>query len=81
MDLPRVAPRAGCMFRESSFPEGMVFSAPICTVHRDPEIWGSNAEVFRPERWCGLDQARAREILHPFSLNPWSAELRDLPHV
>ena len=44
------------------FAEGTVLSAPTCTAHRDSEVWGNDAEAFRPERWCELDQARIQGI-------------------
>jgi hypothetical protein len=69
--------RVGYTFRESSFPEGTVLSVPIYTIHRDPEIWGADAEAFRPERWFELDQARIQEIFYPFSHGPRSVELHN----
>lgn len=32
-------------------PEGTIFSTSVYALHRDPNIWGSDATVFRPERW------------------------------
>jgi benzoate 4-monooxygenase len=75
--LPRVAPEGGLYVSGKFFSEGTVLSIPICTIHRDPEIWGNDAEAFRPERWFELDQARIQEIFYPFSHGPRSVELRN----
>ncbi|KAJ7800982.1 cytochrome P450, partial [Mycena olivaceomarginata] len=33
------------------FPAGSVVGVPSYTIHRDPEIWGIDPDVYRPERW------------------------------
>ncbi|KAB8106510.1 hypothetical protein EE612_040883 [Oryza sativa] len=32
-------------------PEGTVLSIPIATIHRDKEVWGEDADIFKPERF------------------------------
>ena len=45
-------------------------SVPIYTIHRDQDIWGDDAEAFRPERWFELDWAWIQEMFYPFSHGP-----------
>lgn len=32
-------------------PRGTLLAIPVNVVQTDPEIWGSDAHIFRPERW------------------------------
>ena len=64
------------------FPPGTVLSVPSYTIHRDPTVWGSDAEAFRPERWFkrgdaikeGLDEGEDTglmgKVFNPFSYGP-----------
>ncbi|KXN87780.1 Benzoate 4-monooxygenase [Leucoagaricus sp. SymC.cos] len=38
--------------------------------HRDPEIWGDDCEVYRPERWFERDQAAMHRAFDPYSVGP-----------
>lgn len=60
------------------FPEGTVLSVPSYTIHRDPEIWGNDVEVFRPERWFEQDQAGIQKTFNPFSYGPRSVRRPNL---
>lgn len=51
MALPRVVPAGGMTIGKDFIPAGTIVGANAWVVHRDPEIWGSDAEAFRPERW------------------------------
>ena len=77
LGLPRDTPEGGLYVLGKYFPEGTVLSVPIYTIHLDPEIWGPDAEEFRPERWFELDQSRIPEIFYPFSHGPRSVEIRN----
>ena len=72
--LPRVIPEGGLYVLGKFFPEGTVLSVPSYTIHRDPEIWGSDVEAFRPERWFERDQAGIQKTFNPFSYGPRSAQ-------
>ena len=51
----------------------MLYIPQYC-VHRDPDTWGPDAHVFRPERW--LDEAYM-SALHPYAFHPFSKGPRD----
>ena len=74
MGLPRVVPEGGLHVSGKFFPEGTVLSVPSYTIHRDPEIWGDDVEVFRPERWFERDQAEIQKMFDPFSYGPRSVQ-------
>jgi len=50
--LPRVVPPGpGVEIAGHHFPQGTVLSVPAYTMHHSKEIWGKDADEFRPERW------------------------------
>jgi len=50
--LPRVVPPGpGVSLAGHHFPQGTVLSVPAYTIHHSKEIWGDDADEFRPERW------------------------------
>jgi benzoate 4-monooxygenase len=50
--LPRtVPPGPGVDLAGHHFPQGVVLSVPAYTMHHSKEIWGPDADEFRPERW------------------------------
>ncbi|KAJ7358158.1 cytochrome P450 [Mycena albidolilacea] len=49
--------RNGKSYDSISVPKGTLIQIPISAVHRDKEIWGADADVFRPERWDATSEA------------------------
>ena len=50
--LPRlVPPGPGVEIAGHHFAQGTVLSVPAYTMHHSKEIWGKDADEFRPERW------------------------------
>ncbi|KAL4935106.1 hypothetical protein BDV06DRAFT_217668 [Aspergillus oleicola] len=49
--IPRDVPPGGIMVCDTFIPEGTVVGCNAWTVHRDRNIFGSDAEEFVPERW------------------------------
>ena len=50
--LPRLVPVGdGVDLAGHHFPQGVVLSVPAYVMHHSKEIWGADADEFRPERW------------------------------
>ena len=47
MGLPRVVPAGGLIAAGRFFPQGSILSVPSFTIHRDRDVWGDDADVFR----------------------------------
>jgi benzoate 4-monooxygenase len=69
--LPRQIPydSQGVTLRGYYFPPGTVLSVPTWTIHHSKEIWGPDADEFRPERWENTT-ARQKNAFIPFSYGP-----------
>ena len=65
MMLPRCAPAGGMWLKETWIPGRAEVAANPYVVHRDVNIFGSDAATFRPERWLG-DSEPVR-LMHKFS--------------
>lgn len=70
--LPRQVPpdrKEGVHFKGHYFPPGTVLSVPTYSIHHSKEIWGPDADEFKPERWENLT-ARQKNAFIPFSYGP-----------
>lgn len=69
--LPRQVPpdSQGVHLLGRYYPPGTVLSVPTYSIHHSREIWGPDADEFRPERWDGAT-ARQRNAFIPFSFGP-----------
>lgn len=64
-------PTGGLIIADHAFPAGTVLSVPSFTIHRDPGVWGTDVEAFRPERWFEEDKKDAiQRTFNPFSVGP-----------
>lgn len=73
--LPRLMPQGGVTIDGKHFPEGSVLSVPTYTIHRDPTVWGKDAEEYRPERWLDAEgkatsKSDLEKSFNPFSTGP-----------
>ena len=60
MSLSRTVGSSGIHLHGYYLPPGTNVGCNPTSLHRNPEIFGDDAEVFNPERW--LDETRAREM-------------------
>ncbi|KAJ9640971.1 hypothetical protein H2199_005639 [Coniosporium tulheliwenetii] len=58
--LPRVVPKEGVTVADRHFKEGVILSVNPWVIHRDPSLFGSDANDFNPDRW--MDVERAKEM-------------------
>jgi benzoate 4-monooxygenase len=80
--LPRQIPPGspGVTIHDHFFPAGTVLSVPTYTLHHSTEIWGPDAEEFRPERWNGMTQQQ-KDAFIPFSHGPRSCVGRNVAEM
>ncbi|KAI8634371.1 cytochrome P450 [Xylariaceae sp. FL1651] len=80
--LPRQIPAdaPGIHLQGHYFPPGTVLSVPTYTIHHSTEIWGPDAEEFRPERWEDATP-RQRNAFIPFSYGPRSCVGRNVAEM
>lgn len=70
LGLPRLVPAGGLTVCGKFFPEGAILSVPSYTLHRRQDVWGDDAEDYRPERWFEIDQNLLQKAFNPFSFGP-----------
>lgn len=71
LGLPRIVPKGGATIVGKYFPAGTVVSVPSYTIHRNPAVWGADAEAYNPERWLAPGARAAFEkSFVPFSTGP-----------
>ncbi|KAI0205554.1 cytochrome P450 [Astrocystis sublimbata] len=80
--LPRQIPpdSPGIHLLGHYFPAGTVLSVPTYTIHHSKEIWGADADEFRPERWANATP-RQRNAFIPFSYGPRSCVGRNVAEM
>jgi len=71
MGLPREVPAPGAEVHGRHFPAGSVLSVPAYTIHHSKEIWGPDANEYKPERWTKENLTdRQKNAFIPFSYGP-----------
>ncbi len=80
--LPRQIPddSPGITLLGHYFPPGTVLSVPTYSIHHSTEIWGPDAEDFKPERWDNLT-TRQKNAFIPFSYGPRSCVGRNVAEM
>ncbi|KAL4724381.1 hypothetical protein ACLX1H_008995 [Fusarium chlamydosporum] len=80
--LPREIPpnHKGVTLHGRYFGPGTVLSVPTYTIHHSTEIWGPDADDFKPERWEALTDKQKNAFI-PFSYGPRSCVGRNLAEM
>ncbi|KAI5468140.1 cytochrome P450 [Mariannaea sp. PMI_226] len=80
--LPREVPpnSRGVTIHGHYFGPGTVLSVPTYTIHHSKEIWGSDADEFRPERWENVTEEQKVAFI-PFSHGPRSCVGRNVAEM
>nr|AVZ23841.1 cytochrome P450 [Thanatephorus cucumeris]QDJ74247.1 cytochrome P450-7 [Thanatephorus cucumeris] len=74
--LPRVIPKGSTLeVCGETFTEGTILSIPSYTIHHSQEVWGDDANDYRPERW--FEREVGKEF-NPFSFGPRACVGRNL---
>jgi len=60
--IPRDVPEGGATICGKFLPAGTVVGCNAWTVHRDKNIYGPDADEFRPERWLAEDKEYVRRM-------------------
>lgn len=60
MSLPRKVPERGMQIHGFHIPSGTTVGCNPASLHRLPEIFGKDPEVYRPDRW--LDETTRKEL-------------------
>jgi cytochrome P450 len=56
--LWRITPKGGATICGHFIPEGTEVGMSAWAVHQDKEVFGEDANIFRPERWLDSDAQR-----------------------
>ena len=60
--LPRIVPEGGVELCGKYLPSGTVVGCNAWTVHRDKDLYGADADAFRPERWLDSTPEQVRKM-------------------
>jgi cytochrome P450 len=56
--LERVVPKGGCIICGKYIRGGIIVGCNAWVLHRQPEVFGTDANIFRPERWLDASAER-----------------------
>lgn len=62
LHLERVVPPEGLEVCGKMLPGGTIVGMNAWVVHRDPDVFGTDADAWRPERWLEGDEAHIKRM-------------------
>lgn len=77
MSLPRTVPQEGFWLHGHFFPPGTTVGCNPLALHRNPDIFGEDADSFSPDRWLAADE-NMRRALRQYNLT-WGGGARMCP--
>lgn len=66
LPMERIVASPGMETNGYFIPEGTVVSMANFVTHRDPEVFGKDAHLFRPERWLEASTSALKRMEHNF---------------
>lgn len=79
MSLPRRVPMGGMRAHGHYFPAGTTVGCNPASLHRNPDIFGGNAEEFSPDRWIqGSESDAGMKAMERYNLT-WGGGARRCP--
>jgi len=60
--LPRVVPEGGTVIAGETFPAGVIVGMNAWQLHRNEDVFGYDAAIFRPERWIVINPGDSKEL-------------------
>ena len=76
-ELPREVLSGGIRIQGDYFPPGTIVGTSFWTENRNVDVYGSDAAIYRPERWLPSEDGNSPEkvasikaAFHPFSMGP-----------
>jgi cytochrome P450 len=67
--MTKEVPKGGDVLHGHFLPEGTEVGQIMVGIGRQPEVWGPDAEVFRPERWFDVDPGKREEMVMASDIN------------
>lgn len=69
LPLERVVAAGTVSINGYEIPRGTIIGSSAYVIHRDQNIYGTDADVYRPERWLGTDSATRKMQKHFFAVS------------
>ena len=60
--LERVVPSGGVQLCDKHIPGGTIVGINAAVIHRNTDIFGADADTFRPERWLTKDEEKIKTM-------------------
>jgi len=60
--LERVVPTGGVQLCDKHIPAGTIVGINATVIHRNTDIFGEDADTFRPERWLIKDEEKIKNM-------------------
>lgn len=67
--MTKQVPPEGDTYNGMFIPGGTRIGISVWGLFRSRELWGEDADVFRPERWLEVDEGRRREMDNDLDLS------------
>ena len=73
LPLERIVPPQGAQICGESIPGGTIVGCSAWVIHRRPEVFGNDVDIYRPERWLEASMEKRKEMegcMFQFGMGP-----------